>query len=129
MTLPSPPLLWAFLLTAQVNKNVPIVAAGTSFDLAVGFIDQGSTPLEGLISWGDGSTATVPVTVSNQQGQFDTTHVYAKEGSYPLTVMVVDAQGIVVGVGALPVPCKLFPLVLDRSMSFTACQGRRLRKR
>jgi hypothetical protein len=94
---------------SQVSSNVPTIVAGASFDLGASFIDQAAVPLQEIVAWGDGSVTQAPITVSNQQGQFDATHIYPSEGSFPVNVTIVDSQGRVVGVGALPGPVQVIP--------------------
>ncbi len=97
---------------AQVNASVPSVPVGASFGLSGTFIDQGQGPPGGAlvrISWGDGTVDTDPVTVGNGQGAFTASHNYQNQGAFSVTVLVTDAAGNVIGVGALAAPVEALP--------------------
>jgi hypothetical protein len=97
------------LNSSQVTSGVPTISVGDPFDLGGAFIDHAAVPLQAVISWGDGVVTSVPVTVVNQQGQFATDHVYSQEGSFLVGVTIEDAQGDIVGLGALSGPVQVVP--------------------
>jgi hypothetical protein len=97
------------LNSSQTTGNVPTVAAGDPFLLGASFVDKATIPLQARIAYGDGSVVTVPVSVLNQQGQFNAPHTYGGEGSFPVSVTILDSEGRVVGVGALPGVVQVFP--------------------
>ncbi len=90
----------------QVNSGVPSLSIGASLGLTGTFIDQGTIGLKALISWGDGLTDTLAVA---PQGAFSASHAYTAEGSYAVTVQVIDGAGLVVGVGALSQSVQVLP--------------------
>ena len=110
LTIDEPAALNLLVNGAQTTANVPVVAVGDAFDLGGTFIDRETGPLHAVITWGDGAITNAAVTVSNQQGVFDTTHVYTQEGSYPVSAVIEDSQGQIVAVGALSGPVQVVPV-------------------
>src|SRR5438105_208874 len=73
---------------AAANSSILSAAAFTDLNLAAGPGDFTAT-----INWGDSSTSSG--TVSGSGGSFSvaSTHTYAEEGNYPISIAVTDAGG------------------------------------
>ncbi len=94
--------------SSQATDGVPTVAVGDEFDLSADFVDQAAVSLLARIDYGDGTVVTVPVSGLNGQGQIDAPHVYKNEGSYPVSIDILDGD-TVVGSGALQGVVQVFP--------------------
>ena len=80
-----PPVFTGLSTIPAVEGNVFVVAAT--------FTDSdSSTPVRDLtINWGDGTTTTLTVTLTNGAGPVSAEHVYANGGFYDATVRIADA--------------------------------------
>jgi hypothetical protein len=116
--------------TVMVTAEQPITATGTPVNAIEGtqftgtvatFTDPDPTDTAGeysaSIDWGDGSlTSPSPGTVTGGNGSFTVTgsHMYAEEGSYPITVTIRDVDN-----PSNPVIVKSTAKVVDAALSST----------
>ncbi len=91
-------------LTITVNNAAPVVEAGPNQGGAPGgtitlapatFTDAGVEDAHtATIDWGDGTTEPGTVTQGAGSGSVAGSHVYAADGNYTVTVMVIDDDGL-----------------------------------
>ena len=81
-----PAILTAGNLTGGEGQNLAF--SGTFSD--GGVLDTHTAQID----WGDGTTSTGTITEANGQGSVAADHVYADEGSYVITLVVADDDGV-----------------------------------
>lgn len=111
-------------LAITVNNVAPVVISvsdpvgqeGSSVNFDAEFVDAGVLDTHtAIIHWGDGSSSDGAVTTTGGVATVSGTHVYANEGSYPISVEVTDNDGAVGSGSATAAIANVAPALIDVS--------------
>ena len=66
----------------------------TTYDIATFNVTSATTSVTSLINWGDGTSSSGEVTLSNLNGVISGTHIYQENGTYTVTVTATTNTGM-----------------------------------
>jgi RHS repeat-associated protein len=76
-----------------LSLSNPMGSEGSTLHLMAAIIDPGGRgPYSATIDWGDGTTSTIPVTMTNDAATLHSTHTWFQNGSYSVVVTVTDGN-------------------------------------